>query len=330
MRVHFTRSTIGLTLLAIALLTGVPSWSQPPAVNTDPDQARLITSDIPNFWRAFDDGSLTNVPDLADVFQREYLDVASPGLRDFTRFRIETARALAEAVAERPRFYAAIRDSTLAIDRNPAVKDSIRRATRRLKALYPDAVFPDVYFLVGRLSTGGTASSAGLLIAVEMNAREPRTPIEELSNWERATIGQVVNLPYVVAHELVHVQQRLRRDGSETLLTDAVAEGAADFIGELVTGDNGNRAQRRYGNSHERALWEEFSREMHGTDKSRWLGQGDRSIDRPADLAYYIGYKICEAFFRAAADKTDAVRAIVQVTDADDFLRRSRYSGGNR
>ena len=106
---------------------------------------------------------------------------------------------------------------------------------------------------------------------------------------------------------------------------------AADFIGELISGrKNGNRVQHAYGNAHERALWKEFSREMHGTDWSHWLGQADRAVDRPADLGYYIGYKICEAFYQGASNKMDAVRTILQMTDADAFLLQSKYSGGDR
>jgi uncharacterized protein YjaZ len=68
---------------------------------------------------------------------------------------------------------------------------------------------------------------------------------------------------------------------------------------------------------------------MHGSDLSRWLFQGDRSTDRPADLGYYIGYKICEAFYRRAPDKSEAIRQIIRLTDAEAFLQESGYAGGS-
>ena len=326
-----TRAVLSRIILPLLIIgaTWSPHAAQRVLVSTDPDAARVVTSDIPNFWRAFDRAPLTTVAALTDAFQRDYLDAGSPGLRDFTPVRIQTARALAQFVRSRPRFYAAIREQTLSIDTDPSIRGSVHTIFRRLHALYPDAVFPDVYFLIGRLNTGGTVSAAGLLVAVEMNARDAGTPVDELSAWERATIGQPADLQYVVAHELVHVQQRLRRDGSETLLVDALSEGAADFIGELISGrKNGNRAQHAYGDAHERALWDEFRDEMHGRDSSRWISQGDRSVDRPPDLGYYVGYKICEAFVRNTATKDDTVRAMLEMTDADAFLRQSRYSGG--
>lgn len=45
--------------------------------------------------------------------------------------------------------------------------------------------FPDVYFLVGRMSSGGTTSDAGLLIGVEMYGLSEDTPREELGMWHQ-------------------------------------------------------------------------------------------------------------------------------------------------
>src|SRR6202011_5457692 len=53
--------------------------------------------------------------------------------------------------------------------------------------------------------------------------------------------------------------------------------------------------------------------------------QGDRAKGRPADLGYYIGYKICEAYYRQAADKKAAIKAILEIKDFKEFLKASRY-----
>jgi hypothetical protein len=307
--------------LAVFLALSRGAGAQPPSRNQDPDAARLVTSDIAAFWRVFDKASLK---DAAELFQREYIEPGTPGLHDFLRARIRNGRYLAATVAARPRYYAAIRTGTLAVDQNPAVKEAIRVSFHRLKEIYPDALFPDVYFVVGAMNSAGTTSSNGLLIGVEMNAREESTPMDELNDWERAVIGQIANLPNVVAHELIHIQQS-RDSAKPTLLEHSLREGGADFIGEMISGGIINRIQRAYGDAHERALWEEFRQEMLGTDDSRWLYQGDKSKDRPADLGYYMGYKICEAFYRRVNDKGEAVRRILHVTDAVTFLKESGY-----
>lgn len=191
-----------ILLLAFLAITAGASAQQPPKRNQDPDAARLVTSDIPNFWRVFDKVSLK---DAAELFQREYFDTGSAGLHDLVESRIASGRNLAGTIAARPRYYAAIRANTLAVDQTPAIKEPIRASFHRLKDIYPDAVFPDVYFVIGRMNSAGTVSSNGLLIGVEMNARNESTPMDELT-WERAVIGQIANLPHIVAHELIHIQ----------------------------------------------------------------------------------------------------------------------------
>jgi Predicted Zn-dependent protease (DUF2268) len=292
--------------------------------NHDPDAARLITSDIPNFWRVFDKATLATA---AELFQREYIDIGSPGLKGFLANRIVNGRYLAATVAARPHYFGAIRKNLVAVEQSPEIKQTIRTGFHRLKTLYPAALFPDVYFVIGRLNSAGTTSSDGLLIGVEMNGRDASTPVDELTNWERAVTGRIADLPHIVAHELVHIQQS---NAGSTLLAVSLREGAADFIAELTSGAHTNRAQHAYGDAHEHELWEEFRKEMHGSDLTNWLFQGDRSPNRPADLGYYIGYKICEAFYRRAGDKSEAAQRIIRMTDAGAFLRESEYIGGAR
>lgn len=326
---HFLRALATLILMVL-----LPAWTdqhlsvtaaQSASLNHDPETAKLITSDIPNFWRVFDKASLISAGEL---FQREYIDAGSPGLKGFLDNRIVNGRYLAATVAARPRYYAAIRKNTLALDASAEIKESIRAGFRRLKALYADAVFPDVYFVIGRLNSAGTTSSSGLVIGVEMNGRDESTPVDELTNWERAVTGRVAELPHIVAHELVHIQQSNAGGGGQTLLDYSLREGGADFIAELASGAHTNRVQHAYGNAHERELWEEFRKDMHGADLRHWLFQGDRSTDRPADLGYYIGYRICQEFYRRATDKSEAVRRIIRIADGDAFLRESGYAGG--
>jgi hypothetical protein len=309
--------TVVIGVLALVITASAQKAAK---ANRDPDAARLITSDIPNFWRAFDKASSK---DDGEVFEREYLEPGTAGLHDFVKNRIQNGGALAKKVAARHQYFTAIRESTLAVDGSPTIKEAIRASFRRLKEIYPNAVFPDVYFLIGRMNSAGTVSSNGLLIGVEMNARSENTPTDELSAWEKAVIGEIANLPHVVAHELIHIQQRM--SGKESLLREALNEGGADFMGELISGGTINNVQRNYGDAHEKALWTQFQEDMMGKDFSGWLYQGDKSKDRPADLGYYMGYRICKAFYDRASDKAEAVRRILNIADAEGFLRESGY-----
>jgi hypothetical protein len=299
------------------------------AQNSDPMKARLVTSDIPHFWAVFDKASLQ---DAAELFQREYFDIGSEGLKTFVQVRINNPRELASVVAARPRYFAAIRENTLSLERNPEVKAAIQASFRKLKEIYPDAVFPDVYFLIGAMNTGGTTDGGkGMLIGLEMNARVDRTPVDELTDWERTVVGQISNVPRMVAHEVIHIEQKQANPAREsrrkkTLLESALGEGGADFLGEMISGGIINTAQRAFGNEHERELWEEFRTAMNGTDTSKWLYEGDRAKGRPADMGYYMGYRICEAFYQKAADKSEAVRRILALSDPEALLRERGYA----
>ena len=49
---------------------------------------------------------------------------------------------------------------------------------------------------------------------------------------------------------------------------------------------------------------------------------------RPNDLGYFIGYRIAQAYYQRASDKSQAVRDIIAACrgDARDFLARSGYA----
>src|SRR3712207_7374377 len=54
-----------------------------PRLNRDPEAVKFVTSDIGNFWRAYDLAAKeTDKGKRAAVFQAEYLDKGSPGLKD--------------------------------------------------------------------------------------------------------------------------------------------------------------------------------------------------------------------------------------------------------
>src|SRR5260370_23867842 len=122
------------------------------------------------------------------------------------------------------------------------------------------------------MNSAGTTSSNALLIGLEMNARNDSTPLDELTDWERAVTGRIEKLPNIVAHELIHIQQS-RGSGQRTLLLQALNEGAADFLGEMISGGIINEMQRTYGNAHEQPLWLGVHKDIERTYLSYWMYQ---------------------------------------------------------
>lgn len=306
-----------LSLLTLCLVAP-PTLPAQDAPSADPDSALLITSDIDNFWRAYD---AAQEGDPLVAYLKEYFVKGSPGLRDFIHARIHSVMFLVETIDARAEYYRSLRKHT---DKVARFTGPIRESFHRLAELYPDAVFPDVYFLVGRMSSGGTTSRGKLLIGVEMYGLYDDTPTHELSDWHKQVLRPMENLPLIVAHELIHYQQSSLHE-SRTLLAQSIHEGSADFLSEIIAGGHINEHVHEYGDEHERALWKEFRAQMNGTDSSDWLYNANRALDRPADLGYYMGYKIAEAYYDRAADKKQAVREILLIEDYDGFLQRSGY-----
>lgn len=291
------------------------------AVHRNPDKVRISTLDIANFWHAYDLAGSRPAAEWLDIFRQEYFNKRSRGLEDYFVTKINSEANFVQALQRRPKFYAGIRDSNLGIT---ASLPEIKQSFRHLKILYPQAVFPDIYFVVGELTSGGTTSSAGLLLGSEMISAGPGTFLDELGPWERSAVGSMSSVSGLVAHEIIHFQQL--PSGDNRLLAAALTEGAADFMGAMISGKPQNGQLRSYGDSHEAELWRSFSQEMNGVDLTHWLYQGDKVPPGvPADLGYYIGRRICEAYYKRAKDKKRAIRELVEMRDVTKILQGSGY-----
>lgn len=291
-------------LVLLTLLPCSPLQAQLEEASPDPLTVRLITSDIPRFWAVLDRATSEN---LAALLQREYLNAGTPGLQEFLSISIGSADALAEAVESRRERYEEIRELSLNVD---AAERAIRAPLYALEYLYPDAVFPDIYFVIGRLKSGGTARGRGLFIGTEM-------------------FHNVEGLRSIVAHELIHFQQLATGQyyaaaEAPSLLALAILEGSADFLAELISGIRGNPRAQEYGRAHERELWAQFQLEMRGTDVDPWF-YGNPPGERPADLGYFIGYRITEAYYEEATNKKQAIRDILTTRDFLKLLEQSGY-----
>ncbi len=177
---------------------------------------------------------------------------------------------------------------------------------QELKNWYDAAIFPPTYFVIGAFNSGGTSSDNGLIIGVEMQ-------------------NEIENVPYIVAHELIHFNQNYPNT-KNTLLEQSIMEGSADFIGELISGKHINETAFEYGNKNEEMLCSEFVEIMNGTKYHGWLyGTKGRAKGRPSDLGYWIGYKICETYFKNSNNKEEAIRDILNIQNFHDFLEKSGY-----
>lgn len=296
-------------LLAVSLALG--TGAAPPA-------PQFISEDLTRFWAAWD--SAGGPPDAATL-ERLYLKPGSQGLKDFTRLRIESAEALAKTIARHPEYYAGLRQATAAL---PAAEREIAAALERMHALYPKGRLPPTYFLIGRMNSGGTTSDAGLLIGLEMYGKQPDTDMSKFGDWHRSVLAGPELLPAIVVHELVHTLQPAPR-GQSTLLEAMLREGLADLITERAYGRHINAAAHAWGMANECALWRELEPKLEGSDYTGYL-YGGQPPERPADLGYFIGYRIGAAWLARNGETPERIAALIESRDAKAFLKASGYA----
>lgn len=291
--------------------------------HSDPLKAHLITSDIETYVRAFDLAAKETTDEgKVKIFKTEYLEHGTPGLLDFySRRKIGGIDLIVKAVNAMPRYYGSIRTLPQRLD---TVEKNIRKGFIHFKEMYPDAIYPDIYFVIGHIRSGGTISDRGLLIGAEVFNVSPGTPIDEIK-VNPQYYHPLAEIPQVVAHELVHFQQKL--DGKNTLLEKVLIEGGADFMADLSVPGLPVPDYRVWGEAHEKLVWERFQKEMNGTDVSNWIANNDKATPEWAAVqGYYIGYKIAKAYYDQAKDKKAAIRDLINLKDAKAILQASKYN----
>lgn len=287
----------------------------------------ITTTDIDHFWEAYD--SLATTKDSVGTIQRLYLDRGTEGLRQFLKARKFTAEEYVRLIRAFPKFWASIRPNTLTVKEQ---KDVIIDIFQRYQEIYPKFKPPKICFAIGTLRTGGTVRKDYLLIGTEIASADDTTNKERMNKWLQNVLGQTGSVTGMVAHETVHFLQpkavlpMANAYFGHRLLMFALREGSADFIAEKAIGHHINAHIFDYGEAHEEALWKEFEAEMLKNKLSNWLYSGAQSKDRPADLGYYIGYKICQSYYEKAVDKQQALIDIIRMKNYKRFLKKSGYA----
>lgn len=311
------RKTIEFAVLLVLLISLHPTDAGAQLqceVTNDPYEVLLSYDDLTNFVRAL--AVMGGTSDSITILQREYLDKASPGLREYVRANDIVAEDYLEALRENIERYSALKGlpEQLALQ-----EELVRTAFVGLKGVVPNTAFVPVYYFVGLGGAGLHAepSEYGLLVAITEEASDP----------------SVIRL--VLVHETVHVQQALTIGIEEymqifgpkmSLLALAIREGSAEFLTYLSTGEYAKKEAYNYLIEHEQSLWQRFQGEMSERLPGDWMFSDPSDPEQPVDLGYVIGARIVEAFYDKAEDKVQAVQEILSITDYESFLERSGYS----
>jgi hypothetical protein len=268
----------------------------------------VVDYDVDNFWIAFD-ALLSDTTKNPFV---DYLDKGSVGLADFIPSRIRSADRLKKHVIERLDFYKRIRPK---IYHYKNYTDKIDHIYNRLRSILPQAVLPRVYFVIGRENSGGTATSNGIIIGLENFC---------YSESDKSLYGSTTsmdNLIDVIAHELIHYNQKT--NNQVNLLNQCLVEGSADFLAEILVNDLQLekplwKDRNAYGKKNECILWNKFMKCKDDANYGSWL-YSDAGKE-PPDLGYWIGYTVCESFYKEYNTDNDIYEKLLNIDTLRNFV----------
>ncbi len=241
-------------------------------------------------------------------------------LRDFK------AKEYVDWIAATPEFWKTIRPLTIEVKGKKKKFDEIYH---NMNELYDDFQPPNICFAISPMRTGGTTSKGLILIGTEIAAVNPKfVDISEIGGFFKKVFqNSTGDINSMIAYELIHTQQPKGDNENSSLLSQSITESSADFIGGLILGKmTMDKAIFEYGQKNEQALWIEFKQDIKadkGLEDTDWFY--NYNSNRPANLGYYLGYKITESYYSNSTDKKRAIKEILEMKNAEEFLKKSKY-----
>jgi hypothetical protein len=282
-----------------------------------------ITSDISRFWEAFDKlKSAETTKDSINLIQKFYIDRLTIEGKRFVKLRNYAADEYVRVIRKYPKYLKQLRLKTDNILTYQAMLDS---GFIKLKAAIPQYKTPRLCFAIGCFRGGGTGENDLILMGAEIALADPSMDFTEFNGNLRDILSKGVNLKELVAHESVHCQQYKKK--SNNLLAIALREGTANFLSTFILNNGQLPNLDKYGLEHECELWKEFKLNIHSEDTSQWFYNTGSIKNKPADLGYFMGMRICEAYYNKQPDKTKAIKVLLDRSKYEEVMEQSDYSG---
>ena len=291
----------------------------------------VISSDINNFWKAYD--KITSTQD--SILQYKYLDSlyfqkGTIGLAGIRTARNYTPENYINAINNYPKFWKSIRNNTLQVDKT---KKSMENGINELREIYPELKPGKIYFTVGALRTGGTTIDDMVLIGSEVSLADSTTPTDEfpesLSHLKsHFATNPNEHLVFLNVHEYVHTQQKPR---VFNILSLALYEGVAEFVATKALKIASPNPQIEFGHKKTKRIREVFEREMfYPNNLYKWLDGNSPNEFGMRDLGYSVGYQICENYYNQAENKAEAIKTMIELdyeneAKVEDFLKKANY-----
>jgi len=280
----------------------------------DTHENNVISTDIDNYWEAYDKIRSTQDSTLQMQYIHEYyLDKASPGLKAIIWARRYKAEEFVVNINNYPKFWESIRANT---HQSKELSGELKKGVQKLKYIYPDLKPASIYFTVGAFRTGGTTVENLVLIGSEISMTNAQTETSEFgetlshlpSFFKKNPIDNIV---FLNVHEYIHTQQ-VQAIGSN-LLSQCLREGISEYITEIALDMESTTPAIKYGKANDAKVRKVFTRSMFSKNYGFWLWSNVENEFKMRDLGYYIGYAIADKYYKKSDNKKEAIKTLIEL-----------------
>ncbi len=277
----------------------------------------IYTTDIDNYWMAYDKIVATNDSTLQYQYINDYyISKGSTGLKNIMLAKNYTASDYVQSINNYPKFWASIRPNTYL---SKTYDKRIMNSIGKLQKLYPGLKPVPIYFTIGAFRTGGTIFDNTVLIGTELSLADKSTHIEELPEWRKPFFidyNPIDGIELLCTHEYVHTQQSALIDN---LLIYCLYEGVAEFVSTKALGVPSNTPAIQFGKENERVVKHKFEQDLFiPRNTYNWIWGENQNELKVRDLGYYIGFSIAEGYFNKAIDKSKAIKEMIELDFTND------------
>ncbi|MES2747812.1 MAG: hypothetical protein V4648_05505 [Bacteroidota bacterium] len=289
----------------------------------------VVTSDIDNFWDAYDK-IITTKDTLKqyDYLNKYYIDKGSNGLKEIMQLRNYSPKNYIDAINKYPLFWMSIRPNTY---KSKQLSPDLEVGILQLKKMYPPLKPSTLYFTIGSFRTNGTISNNTILIGSEMALANKNTVTTELPDYLQyyySTLHPMDNIVLLTVHECVHNQQKPM---VHNLLSYCLYEGVAEFVSTKATRKPSFLPAIEFGKANEAKVKAKFESDLFKMNISNdWLWSTKVNEFKMRDIGYYVGYAICENYYNKASDKEKAIKDMIELDyenteQFEQFVDQSGY-----
>jgi len=273
---------------------------------------KIISTDIENFWNAFEKiNSITDSALQRKYLKELYIDKGTQGLKYLIEVRDYTENDFISNMTKYPNFWKSLKTNTL--DSKNSYTE-IETSIQKLKLIYPDLKYYPIYFAIGAFRTPGTTFNNTVLIGSELSQGDETTIVDEFSDWRKSYYKEYnprKNLPLLCTHEYVHTQQK---ELVYNLLSKCLYEGIAEFVSCKATKNRSNSPAIEFGKANPKIVLDKYISDMFTMNNDgNWMWSENKNEFKVRDLGYYIGYEIAERYYNLSNDKTKSIKELIEL-----------------